>query len=198
MTLPELVVRLPDWVEPFLAALPQVFPGRKERMQLAIELARLNLRHGSGGPFGAAVFDQAGRLVAPGMNLVVSAGCSLLHAETLALAIAQKVLGRYDIGAGGSLQYELYASTEPCSMCFGAIPWSGVTALFCGARGEDARAIGFDEGYKPIDWVESLEGRGISVVLDLLRWEAVDVLREYAAAGGEIYNSGRQGMVGSD
>jgi len=189
MTLREIVICLPAWVKPFLDAQPQIFPTQEERMRLTIELSVLNMRHASGGPFGAAVFDAEGRLVAPGMNLVVSSGCSLLHAETVALAFAQKVLGRYDLGAGGTLPYELHASTEPCAMCFGAIPWSGVSALLCGARSEDARAIGFDEGDKPADWTASLEKRGIRVVRDLLRPEAVAVLQDYAAVGGERYNS---------
>ena len=157
-------------------------------MRLTIELSSLNVRHASGGPFGAAVFDEEGRLVAPGMNLVVSSGCSLFHAETVALVFAQKVLGRYDLGDGRALRYELYASTEPCAMCFGAIPWSGVSALLCGARSGDARAIGFDEGDKPGDWTTLLEKRGIRVELDLLRPEAVAVLQDYASSGGEIYN----------
>ncbi len=188
MYLPEIAIRLPPWVKPFLDGQPQIFPSREDRMRLTIELSNLNVRHASGGPFGAAVFDNGGRLVAPGMNLVVSSGCSLLHAETAALAFAQKVLGRYDIGAGGRLLYELYASTEPCAICFGAIPWSGVSALLCGARSEDALAIGFDEGDKPANWAASLEKRGIRVELDLLRPEAVAVLQDYVSSGGEIYN----------
>jgi tRNA(Arg) A34 adenosine deaminase TadA len=194
MCLPEITITLPLWVKSFLDAQPQIFPSQDERMRLAIELSSLNLKYASGGPFGAAVFDEDGRLVALGMNLVVSSGCSLLHAETVALAFAQKLLGRYDIGAGGTAQYELYASTEPCAMCFGAIPWSGVSALICGARGEDARAIGFDEGDKPVDWTASLEKRGIRVELDLLRPEAVAVLQNYASSCGELYNSRKSSM----
>ena len=38
---------------------------------------------------------------------------------------------------------------------------------------------------------DELEERGISVRRDVLREEAADVLREYAALGGEIYNSRR-------
>jgi tRNA(Arg) A34 adenosine deaminase TadA len=190
MHLPEIKISFPVWVKSFLDGQPDIFQTRVERMRLAIELSRLNVHHATGGPFGAALFDGDGRLVSPGINMVVSSGCSLLHAETVALAFAQKVLGRYDLGAGGTLQHELYASTEPCAMCFGAIPWSGVTALFCAARSEDARAIGFDEGDKPADWTASLEKRGISVEQDLLRADAVAVLQDYASSGGELYNPG--------
>jgi hypothetical protein len=34
---------------------------------------------------------------------------------------------------------------------FGAVPWSGVRRLACGARDEDASDIGFDEGPKMAD-----------------------------------------------
>ena len=41
---------------------------------------------------------------------------------------------------------EMVASTQPCAMCLGATPWSGIRRLVCGARDEDAEEIGFDEG----------------------------------------------------
>jgi tRNA(Arg) A34 adenosine deaminase TadA len=75
-------------------------------------------------------------------------------------------------------------------MCFGAVPWSGVRRLVCGARDEDARAIGFDEGPKLADWVTALNDRGITVLRDVLRDDAVAVLRDYIASGGIIYNAG--------
>ena len=160
-------------------------------MGLVVELSRQNVERTTGGPFGAAVFDREGRLIAPGINMVAASNCSVLHAEIVALALAQKVLGRYDIGAAGSLCYDLVASTEPCAMCLGAVPWSGVSRLICGARDEDARDVGFDEGAKPPNWDAELVRRGITVLRDVLREEAVGVLRAYATAGGPIYNAGQ-------
>jgi len=197
MIAPVVTMQFPEWVETLLARSAKVFPGKEERMRFVIELARLNVRHGSGGPFGAAVFDHDGRMIAPGINMVVSAGCSLFHAEMVALASAQKVLGRYDLGAAGRLRYDLYATSEPCAMCFGAIPWSGVSGLVCGARTADARSIGFDEGIKPVDWVAALNERGISVERDLMRKEVVAVLQEYVTAGGVIYNPGARTASGT-
>ncbi|HEY6673472.1 MAG: hypothetical protein ACJ732_04205 [Rubrobacteraceae bacterium] len=43
------------------------------------------------------------------------------------------------------------------------------------------------------DWLPALERRGISVVRDVSRDEAVAVLEEYAGSGGMIYNA-RQGQ----
>jgi tRNA(Arg) A34 adenosine deaminase TadA len=191
--LPEICIRLPDWVKSFVATSPEVFPNVEDRMRFVIALARQNVQRETGGPFASAVFDRNGRLIAPGVNMVVTSNCSVLHAEIVALVIAQKTLGRYDLSDEGRLHYDLVAAAEPCAMCFGAVPWSGVRRLVCGARDEDARAIGFDEGPKLDDWVKALNNRGIAVVRDVLRDEAAAVLREYVAAGGPIYNSGRSG-----
>jgi tRNA(Arg) A34 adenosine deaminase TadA len=190
---PRVVLDLPRWVEDFISGPDREYPTEEDRMRLVIELSRSNVAHGTGGPFGAGVFDlSTNRLVAPGVNLVASTNLSAAHAEIVALMIAQQVVGHFDLGGQGRPPYELVASTEPCAQCFGSVPWSGVRRLACGARDEDARDIGFDEGPKMPDWVSSLERRGISVVRDVCRDEAAAVLREYAESGGTIYNA-RQG-----
>jgi len=193
MRYPEFVLRLPDWIEEFLSEPDKAYPTIDDRMRLVIELSRLNIAHRTGGPFGAGIFNQhTKQLLAPGVNLVVSAKCSILHAEVVALIIAQYTVGRYDLGGEGTPSYELVVSTEPCAMCLGAICWSGIRQLVCGAREEDARRIGFDEGPKLRQWVQALEARGITVVQDVCRDEASTVLQQYQTSGGVIYNS-RQG-----
>ncbi len=193
--IPDICISLPSWIEQFTEKAPSVFRDAEEQMRFVIALAHKNVQQGTGGPFAAAVFDDAGCLVAPGINMVTVSNCSVLHAEIVALALAQKALARYDLSDGGRLRYDLVATTEPCAMCFGALPWSGVQQLVCGARDEDARAIGFDEGPKLKDWVSALNTRGITVRRDVLREEATAVLREYVAAGGVIYNAGRPAGV---
>ena len=185
---PRTEIALPAWVEPFVAERGDMFTTHDDRMRLAIALARENVEQGTGGPFGAAVFDSAGRLIAPGVNLVVGLNCSVAHAEIVAIMTAQQALGSFDLGADGMPLCELATSTEPCAMCMGAIPWSGVRRLVCGATGNDAEAIGMDEGAKPADWVTELESRGIEVIQGVRREEATEVLQQYAANGGTIYN----------
>lgn len=188
--LPTFVLRLPDWLDRFWADRARAYPTLSERMRLAIELAECNVRYGTGGPFGAGVFDmQSHILLAPGVNLVVSQNCSVLHAEIVALILAQQAVSHYDLGAPGLPPYELVSSVEPCAMCMGATPWSGVQRLVCGARDEDARRIGFDEGPKMADWEQALEKRGIEVLRDVCRDQAAAVLQAYAAGGGAIYNA---------
>lgn len=186
----QIVLRLPTWLRRLRARDSGVFESAEARMRFAIELARQNVEHRTGGPFGAAVFESDnGRVVGVGVNLVEASNCSLAHAEMVAIALAQQTVGHYDLGAAG--EYELATSVEPCAMCLGAIPWSGLRRVICGAYGTDAAAIGFDEGAKPADWVGALQQRKIEVVRDVLRDEARNVLQEYARAGGLIYNSTR-------
>ena len=190
MRFPAVELRLPVWIEDFVPDPDEIYPTPEDRMRLAVGLALENVRRGTGGPFGAAIFERdTGRLVAPGVNLVLTAGCSAFHAEMVAIMLAQKKKGTFDLGGEGMPAHEMAASTEPCAMCLGATPWSGVRGLLCGARDEDAGAIGFDEGPKPPRWMDRLEERGISVTRDVLREEAVAVLRRYSTAGGEIYNA---------
>ena len=181
LDLPEFLVRA--------NAQPLVLMGDDARMRFVLDLARANIRAG-GGPFAAAVFERdSGRLLAAGTNRVVAAGVSCAHAEIIALSLAQRRVGHYDLGDSGLPACELVSSAEPCLMCLGAVLWSGVRHLGYGARSEDVGALGFDEGPKPADWADELRQRGIAISPDLLRDEACAVLRAYRAAGGLIYNA---------
>ena len=194
MRFPELQFRLPDWVGEFLSGPGQVYQTIEERMRLVIELSRLNVVYDTGGPFGAGIFDQKTHtLLAPGINMVVRTNCAIVHAEIMAIMIANRMVNHYDLGGEDMPAYELIASVEPCAMCLGAITWSGIQRVVCGAREEDARDIGFDEGPKPPDWVQLLSTRGITVFQDVCRDEAIAVLRHYLESGGIIYN-GRQAL----
>jgi tRNA(Arg) A34 adenosine deaminase TadA len=188
MDLPQSVTfELPSWsIEECDLTTPR--KNDEAKMQLAIELARRNVQHG-GGPFGAVVFDaQTGDIVAPGMNLVVPQGSSLLHAEIVALMFAQARLRTFTL-AGGSSRYELVTSSEPCVQCLGACHWAGLSRLVCGAPLAAAEAAGFDEGPRTPDWQEQLAARGTPVVSGVLAAEAAGILDDYAAQGGLRYNA---------
>jgi tRNA(Arg) A34 adenosine deaminase TadA len=181
-------LRLPEWVDAELSS-PRSFSGLEDRMAFAIHLSERNAREGTGGPFGAAVFDMNdGTLLGVGVNVVVESGYSLAHAEMVALSLAQRARGNFDLAAAGRI--ELISSAEPCAMCLGAICWSGVGHVACAARGSDVEKIGFDEGPKPPNWSATLRSRRIDVTLDVLRDEAVQVLNSYQTDGGAIYNAG--------
>ncbi len=192
MTDPELKIVLPFWADSFLVEYKShSFVSDKDKMMLAIELSRLNTEYKTGGPFGAAIFNRhTGRLISIGINLVTSTKSSVAHAEMVAIISAQNILNTYDLSTTNGC-CELATSAEPCTMCMGAIAWSGITKLLCGATDADARQAGFDEGPKPQDWVQEFEKRGIKVHANLLREEACRVLKEYKNNNGIIYNPQR-------
>ncbi|NTW69860.1 MAG: nucleoside deaminase [Chlorobiaceae bacterium] len=184
---PELL--LPPWTGEYSEFDSCSLHSDHDRMQFTIELARKNIMHKTGGPFGAAVFERnSGNLASIGVNLVLRSGCSHNHAEMVAIAIAQHRLNSYTLYRSGYPQYELVTSCEPCAMCFGAIIWSGITRLVCGASSADATAAGFDEGPKPANWIEELEKRGIEVVTGVSRNDAKMVFQHYLDSCGVIYN----------
>lgn len=178
------MLHLPAWVSDKLGD-GKDLNDDNERMELVLELAAENVRHGSG-PFAAAVFDPDGNVVAVGVNRVVPDMAPIAHAEIMAIAGAGQNIGRWDFGSTG--EYTLVSSTEPCAMCLGAVPWSGVRRLVIGARDIDARAAGFDEGNKPADWIQHLDSIGIEVVRDVRRDQAAQILLDYRSSGAPIYN----------
>ncbi len=162
----------------------------EQRMEVAVELARQNVLRGTGGPFGAGVFETAGgRLVAAGVNSVTRLDNAVLHAETVAIMFAQARLATYTLAGGGEESYLLVTSCEPCAMCLGATLWSGVRGLVCGAAKEDATAVGFDEGPVFEESWAYLERRGVRVTRGVLRRQAAAVLELYRATGGAIYGA---------
>lgn len=187
------ILKLPEWLVDFYDRHSYSYPKMEDRMRLAIELSRRNIDHATGGPFGAAIFNlKTYELFAVGVNLVTYLNCSVVHAEIVAIISAHHRARTYDLSCHEGSGYELVTSTEPCAMCFGAILWSGIKQIVCGARTEDAERIGFDEGDKPTDWPKSLEKRGITVFRDICRFEASDILLAYQRSNGIIYSSNRK------
>jgi len=190
MNFPPITQLLPAWLQTETERLQEPMDDVETRMRAVIALSQRNITEGTGGPFAAAVFDrQTNRLVSTGVNLVISSGLSIAHAEIMAFSVAQQLLHTYDLGAGALKgRYELVSSAEPCAMCFGALPWTGVSNVVCGATNADACAIGFDEGPRHPRWIEELQRRGIEVQTSVCRDEARRVLAAYTASGGTIYN----------
>jgi tRNA(Arg) A34 adenosine deaminase TadA len=163
-------------------------------MRTVIRFSRLNMERETGGPFAAGVFErETGRLIAMGVNRVVPHSCSAAHAEVMALSLAQKRLGTFDLGGPGLPEHQLVVNWRPCAMCYGATLWSGVRRLVIAGSGPELEELtGFDEGPVPADWRGELERRGIEVVDGILRDEAMAVFAAFGARAALVYN-GRRG-----
>ena len=177
---------LPDWIDAEVDA-ARLYASDEDKVALAIRLSRRNVELDTGGPFGAAVFDGDGALVAVGVNRVVQHACSIAHAEMMAFLAAQGRTQRFRLNDDGR-RYVLATSSQPCCQCYGASVWAGIDELLIGARSEDVEDLTeFDEGPLPADWVGELERRGIAVRRDILRDEARAALKFYSEHGGLMY-----------
>lgn len=107
-------------------------------MTQAIEEAYKGVDCGDGAPFGAIVVCN-GQLVVSCHNMVRKHTDPTAHAEVIAIREACKRLNRKDLS-----DCEMYASCEPCPMCFGAIFLSKIKRVVYGAKAEAAIAVGFD------------------------------------------------------
>ncbi|XP_051121943.1 guanosine deaminase-like [Andrographis paniculata] len=123
------------------------FAGHQEAVQdkdhkflrRAVEEAYKGVDSGDGGPFGAVVVRD-GEVVSSCHNLVLKHTDPTAHAEVTAIREACKKLDKIELS-----DCEIYASCEPCPMCFGAIHLSRIKRLVYGAKAEAAIAIGFDD-----------------------------------------------------
>ena len=183
---------LPPWLVeelPALAAAPPLSTV-EERMRLANRLADRNWRAGNGGPFAALVVDAAsGALISVGVNVVLQENLSAVHAEMMALSLAQTRLRRWDLGAGGD-ELELVVNWRPCVMCYGATMWAGVRSLVIAGEGAEVEQLtGFDEGPMPEDWSGEFERRGIRVSVGTGHDDALEVFRAFGASDAVVYNA---------
>lgn len=181
-----LRIETPGWLDGL--ARPDLGPSADDeaRMGWVLDVLDRQVEEQTGGPFAAAVFSgQTGEVLGVGVNRVEPTSTCVAHAEVLALAEATQRVGTFTLDRADAV---LVTSTEPCAMCLGALVWAGVHRVVCAAADPDARAVGFDEGDKPADWVEALHRRGIEVVRELHRARAAAAMRRYVELGGTVYN----------
>src|SRR5204862_3933861 len=113
--------------------------SHEEFMRAAIRAADDGMRAGRGGPFGCVIV-RGGAIVGRGENRVTSTNDPTAHAEVVAIRDACSALGTYELRG-----CDLYASCEPCPMCFAAIHWARIPRVFYGNTRADAAAIAFDD-----------------------------------------------------
>jgi tRNA(Arg) A34 adenosine deaminase TadA len=95
-------------------------------LRLSFAVAAKAREHGNH-PFGAVLVDAQGQLLVEAENTVFTAHDCTGHAETNLIRKASAMFSA-EVLAG----FTLYASTEPCAMCTGAIYWSGVGRIVYG------------------------------------------------------------------
>lgn len=87
-------------------------------------------------PVGAVIVKD-GEIIGRGHNETETARDPTAHAEMIAIRQAAKNLGGWRLTG-----CTMYVTTEPCSMCAGAIVWSRISRLFIGTMDPKSGACG--------------------------------------------------------
>ncbi len=141
-------------------------------MRRAIELARLGVEAGDGGPFGAVIVKN-NCIVGEGWNRVIANNDPTAHGEITAIRDACQHLDTFDLTG-----CEIFTTGEPCPMCLAAIYWARIEAIYFGFSIEDAARIGFDDRFFFEEISRSPEKRLI---------QRRQILRDEALALAEIF-----------
>jgi guanine deaminase len=153
-----------------------------EIMALAIQKARTTMNDNIGGPFGAAIIDESGDLLAVASNSVLRDHDPTAHAEVNAIRLACKNKGTHDLS-----NCVLYTTCFPCPMCLSAIMWSNIKKVYYGCNAKDAAQIGFRDDFM----YDFIKGDLLDIqVLDLEnknREECLVLFKEYHDKNKEIY-----------
>ena len=105
-------------------------------MHVALDAARTALAS-QDIPVGAAIFNNAGELIATGHNQRELHNDPTAHAEIVAIRNAAEKLGDWHLTG-----HTLVVTLEPCVMCAGAIAQSRLQTVVFGAWDEKAGAVG--------------------------------------------------------
>ncbi|MGD2279191.1 MAG: nucleoside deaminase [Candidatus Omnitrophota bacterium] len=145
--------------------------AEKKFMIKAIEEARSGSSVGDGGPFGV-VIAKDGEALASAHNTVLADNDPTRHAEIKAISAASRKLGNYDLSG-----CDIYSTTEPCPMCFGAIHWARIDRLFYGTGIEDVKKLGFNELAIPAARMKKIGSSPLEIRGGFMREECEELLR---------------------
>lgn len=110
----------------------------RKAMEIAVKEATRSIKDDLNGPFGAAIIDKQGNIIAVAANGSLEENDPTSHAEINAIRIACKKLATQDLS-----NYIMITTVFPCPMCLGAIMWANIKKLRYGASLKDAKQAGF-------------------------------------------------------
>jgi tRNA(Arg) A34 adenosine deaminase TadA len=153
--------------------------NEEQYMRRAIELARLGVDDGLGGPFGCVVVRD-GVIIGEGSNRVTSTNDPTAHAEVVAIRQACTTIGSFQLDG-----CDIYTSCEPCPMCLGAIYWARPARIFIAAGRQDAADAGFDDAFIYDEIERPMSERKVPIIT-MMRDEALQVFERWTAKADKI------------
>jgi len=145
----------------------------RKAMRLAIRVAQSGVEKGQS-PFGCCIVKD-GRVLACAHNTVWLDTDPTRHAEVNAISQACRELGSIDLTG-----CELFATCEPCPMCFSAAHWARVSKIVYGARIADAARAGFNELSIPAEKMKRDSSGEVELVSGFMAEECRELFQVWA------------------
>ena len=144
-------------------------------MKMAIDEARETMNENKGGPFGAAITDKEGNVIAVASNLVLESHDPTAHAEIMAIRKASEKLGTHDLS-----DCILYATGYPCPMCLSAIIWANIKEVYYGTNLREAEEIGFRDDFMYRFIEDKCKEKSVLDMAELDRDDCLKLFEEYS------------------
>ena len=149
-------------------------------MRLAIAAAKRGVRAGQT-PFGSVIVKN-GRVVCAEHNRVWLTTDSTAHAEVTAIRVACRKLKTIDLSG-----CTLYSTCEPCPMCFSAIHWAKIDAIYFGTTIADAKSLGFSELTVSDRTLKRIGKSPVRITSGLLRRDNLALFKYFASRPGRRF-----------
>ena len=111
---------------------------KEKHIKQVVQLSLTHVENG-GSPFAALIVDEKGHVIGQGVNLVNQQCDPTAHAEIEAIRAACSLLASPNLSGK-----TLYASGEPCALCYIAAQWAGITQIYFATDRHEAAIAGFD------------------------------------------------------
>lgn len=151
----------------------------KDYLQLAVKQAKRSVQEG-GFPAGAVVVKD-GDIISEGASLGFKLNDPTSHAETASVRAACKKLETTSLTCA-----TLYASLQPCLMCFSVANWSGISRIVFGCK-KTAEMVrkNYYEGFTNVDKINEENNRKIELIfLPDFEQEMLDLVKSWETKQG--------------
>lgn len=129
-----------------------------DSLKLAVKQAKKSVLQ-EGFPAGAVVVKN-GKVISKGISIGFKIHDPTSHAETASIREACKKLSTTDLSGA-----TLYASLQPCLMCFSVAYWAGISRIVYGTKKtKEMIDREYYEGASNVEKINKLNNRGIELV----------------------------------
>jgi len=146
----------------------------KKYLRIAVDKAKESVKRG-GFPAGAIVVKND-QIIAEGISIGTELNDPTSHAETASIRETCKQLQTTDLK-----ESILYASLQPCLMCFSVANWAGISRIVYGCHKTDEMVNkSYYEGHTDIEEINKRNSRQIELVfISDLENEMLDLIKTW-------------------